>query len=379
MRFVSRFQVCVAGILAGCSLGPATTEVEGVRFELLERPDPASLARTTDRAEPVVRGPVAPLHEMDHEALALALRPVIYDGSGQSFVAAAPAWEQADRVLADAESSGNEYEVDWVAHDRAESMDGRVGLRVEPAIIGADGRNRVNPTTVDPFQAMVRLELFNGSTFVGHCSGSFIGPWTVLTAAHCILLDGYPLTNRIVFKRAQNGPLGLPFGQQDCRNDDANPNNDILIGMMAGWTGNFGAQTAFDVAVIDTFPCMSSPAFGTFDGYLVNSGTATYHGYGYPGDICPGAPTSDTFLCGMSGSAYINAHMIETEHIDTFNGQSGGPWYRFTSSNRVAGPLNGYREYFDLGRCGFDVCRRNFVRRIDSTVDTFIRAISFDF
>lgn len=81
----------------------------------------------------------------------------------------------------------------------------------------------------------------------------------------------------------------------------------------------------------------------------------------------------------MTGSAYINAHMIETEHIDTFEGQSGGPWYRLTSSYRVAGPLSGYREYFDFGRCGFDVCRRNFARRIDSTVDTFIRAISFDF
>lgn len=58
--------------------------------------------------------------------------------------------------------------------------------------------------------------------------------------------------------------------------------------------------------------------------------------------------------------------------------QDGAPWWT-VNPTRVAGVHLGYREYFDFGRCGFDNCRRQYARRIDPAMDTFIRTIAFDF
>jgi hypothetical protein len=46
---------------------------------------------------------------------------------------------------------------------------------------------------------------------------------------------------------------------------------------------------------------------------------------------------------------------------------------------RPAGVHRGYREYFDFGRCGFDVCRRNFARRIDNAFSDFIVQVAWDY
>jgi hypothetical protein len=83
-------------------------------------------------------------------------------------------------------------------------------------------------------------------------------------------------------------------------------------------------------------------------------------------------------MCGMAGSGYPNEWRFETSDIDTTAGQDGAPWWT-TNPTRVAGVNIGYREYFDFGRCGFDNCRRNSARRIDGAMDTFIRAIAYDF
>ena len=84
-------------------------------------------------------------------------------------------------------------------------------------------------------------------------------------------------------------------------------------------------------------------------------------------------------MCGMSGSAYDDDWRIETEHIDSEGGQSGGPWFRFTDRWRVAGVQRGSRSYFDFGRCGFSPCVRNLARGIDDSVSTFIMTWSYDY
>lgn len=77
----------------------------------------------------------------------------------------------------------------------------------------------------------------------------------------------------------------------------------------------------------------------------------------------------------MSGAAYLNGNWVETEHIDSSGGQSGGPWH---FSGLLAATHIGYREYFDLFRCGFDVCRRNFGRRIDAVFKQLIDDVAYD-
>ncbi|MCX4239308.1 hypothetical protein [Paraliomyxa miuraensis] len=39
----------------------------------------------------------------------------------------------------------------------------------------------------------------------------------------------------------------------------------------------------------------------------------------------------------------------------------------------------GDREYFDLWKCGFDNCRRNYARRIDTAFNDFIVQALWDY
>lgn len=241
-------------------------------------------------------------------------------------------------------------------------------------VIGPDGRTRVFDTTVAPYNAIVKLQLYTGNTYRGWCSGSYIGPWTVITSAHCLVFSDTDRVNRIVFQPARNGGT-LPYGSFDCRLDDASSTNDYLWSVPAGYYT--GQQDSLDYAVMDTFPCHSAPNW--FGGYQANAANSTFATYGYPSDTCPGAPGSGNYMCGMSGASEINDWRIESQNIDSVSGQSGSPWYRMYDINRPVGVLWGYREYFDLFKCGFDVCRRNFARRIDTAFSNFIVSVAWDY
>lgn len=301
---------------------------------------------------------------LTREELAEALRPVLSTPLGTK-MAREPNWSGADAVL----KSGQQV----LAYHPGETSTDPVGIS---AVIGADGRSRVTPTTVAPFSSMVQLKIFADGGW-GQCTGTYVGPWTVLTAAHCLRQSDGSVAPRITFNPARDGSV-LPYGSFACVNDDAVGGNNYLAAIPAAYASS--ADPNFDFAVIDTYPChvaarwLGMPASNA--GIWVNAGNTTYSMHGYPAMRCPGAPAGWDYLCGMSGPAYLNGNWVETEHIDTSGGQSGGPWH---FGGRVAATHIGYREYFDLFRCGFDVCRRNYGRRIDGVFKQFIDQNSFDY
>lgn len=317
--------------------------------------------------------------------LAEALRMTILHPSGGAYTARAPAWEAADAALhpgGPIDRISRPYRprpgaaVAAAPHEPAPlDAGGAQGAGVASLVIGSDGRT-LSPSTLDPFIAIARVDVYTsatGGSFRLSCTGSYIGPWTFVLAGHCLRFTDGTFARRIVFEAHRAGS-SIPH-HFDCRNGDADPNNDFLAAVPFGYGGATG-EDPLDFAVIDTFPCHAAPHF--FPGYIVDSGSTTYSMHGYPLGRCPGASAEGTFMCGMAGPAYLNDWRIETEHIDAEVGQDGAPWWT-TSPTRVAGVHVNYREYFDFGRCGFDVCRRNYARRIDGAMDSFIRAVAFDF
>jgi glutamyl endopeptidase len=87
-----------------------------------------------------------------------------------------------------------------------------LGVRAQ-SVIGPDERVQVSDTTQLPFSAIAYLELYDELGFlVGHCTGTLVGPDTVLTAAHCLYREGL-WTSHIGVVPGRNGNV-YPFGGQ---------------------------------------------------------------------------------------------------------------------------------------------------------------------
>jgi V8-like Glu-specific endopeptidase len=326
-------------------------------------------------------GSQRPLEMRSREELAEALRPVLFRDDGV-FVMREPNWAAADAVRA----RGGAL-VDASADASAAPLRAPGGgddvtvlpeeLRAVSRILGADNRTRVSNTNVAPYWAMARVLITydDGSTW--QCTGTYVGPWTFILAGHCIRQPSGAVARRMIFEPARNGG-SLPFGSFNCRNDDAATNNNFLAAIPGAYAAS--ADPAFDMAVIDTWPCHFAPHWmgepASNQGVLVEPPNGGISMHGYPVAACSGAPGGSLYNCGMFGTQYANGPWVETDNIDTDGGQSGGPWH---INGRVAATHIGYREYFDLFRCGFDLCRRNYGRRMDGAYKSFLDAIAFDY
>ncbi|MCH9686401.1 MAG: hypothetical protein K0V04_33520 [Deltaproteobacteria bacterium] len=357
---------------------PEQIERDGQTYDLLgpvveQAVEPGPDAVIRPRTEPVVLPEdIRPLDSWSREELADKLRPVIASAGGYVYAASEPNWKAADIVL---EGSMESLMVDAVVRE------GEGRPLIEPArdeefreIFGSDNRFRVFNTLASPFNGIVKLELYSGNTPRGHCTGSYIGPWTLITAAHCLVFSNTDRIDRIRFQPARNGGT-LPNGTFDCRLDDASGSNDYLWSVPSGFFT--GQAVELDYAVIDTWPCHSAPAW--FGGYRTNAPSSTFSMYGYSGDTCPGAPSGQNYQCGMSGAGETVDWRMETQTIDGSDGQSGGPWWRSYDINRPVATHSGYIEYFDFFRCGFDNCKRNYGRRIDNAYNQFIIDVAWDY
>lgn len=391
--------LCTAAASAACTdvvdegAPPEEIVVRDEAYDRVDRVGEDGVARLHRAAKQdhALAGASGDLVARPRAELAEALRMTVLHPNGGAYVAREPNWAAADATL---HPSGP---IDRVARARADrggeaarrggeaarrtgaigasALAGAEAPEISNLVIGADGRV-MSPTASSPFDAIAKVDVYTsatGGSFRISCTGAYIGPWTFVLAGHCLRFTDGAFARRIVFQPARSGGV-LPYGQFDCRNGDASTSNDFLAVVPSGFNGA-PTEHSLDFAVIDTFPCHAAPR--SFPGYAVNTGTTTYSVHGYPLGRCPGAAADGTFMCGMSAQGYVNQWRLESE-LDATAGQDGAPWWT-TNPTRVAGVHVGYRQYHDFGRCGFDVCRRNYARRIDGTMDTFIRSVSFDY
>ncbi len=224
----------------------------------------------------------------------------------------------------------------------------RVGEVGSQNVLGADERVQVTNTSAFPFSAIVFLGLYDDlGFFVGHCSGTIVGPNSVLTAAHCLYDEtGWVRDIRVVPGR--NGaaePFGFQWGVDWWVPDE--------------WYANPG-DVEFDWGIITLADSALSTMAGSFNIASHLTSTLQRPDYqpamiGYPGDKSLG-----TMWMGAK-PAFLSATDTHLLHeIDTFSGQSGSAIFSVNFDQYFLGYISAIHTN---GATSF-----NFGRRVTSEV-----------
>ena len=194
--------------------------------------------------------------------------------------------------------------------------------RAPQVIVGDDSRAQVTDTTIFPYSAIAQLigidENMPDGTFVS-CTGAFVGPNVLLTAAHC-LWDGAEWGGWIDGLLVIPGANGqqTPFGVlspavlwiPDAYVSDSAPGSlyDYALVVLAE-TDTEAATGSFEIGVLTTAE-LTDPNF--------NPTTA-----GYPGD----KPLATQWVSNETAFQAVDDGRL-THTIDSIVGQSGSPVWR---------------------------------------------------
>lgn len=219
---------------------------------------------------------------------------------------------------------------DGQAGDEAYGQAGSTGLEAAAMqmealenIILSDDRIRVMDTAITPFKRVCHLSIrsADGKSFLG--SGFFIGPRTILTAGHCVHMQGHGgWVKEITVTPGRNGSQ-RPFDSFKV----------TKFRSVRGWVDSQDTNYDYGVLIIDKSQAVNqnigSFGFGYYpDADILNK---NLNNAGYPGDKQPGTMWRN----GRRAKA-VNPRKIIYD-IDTMPGQSGSPvwFYRVSDGRRI--------------------------------------------
>ncbi|HCG29987.1 MAG TPA: hypothetical protein DEU95_09675, partial [Chloroflexi bacterium] len=207
------------------------------------------------------------------------------------------------------------FDPDAIERALAANASGAVPKTVFPP----DERSRVSPA----YNQIARLVILDRYGYgIGHCSGSIIGPNTVLTAAHCLYSAESGWVAGIAIIPGEDGAI-RPFGY-------------VLASWMlvsAGWQESF--SPAWDWAIVTTEVMIGNVTgwleLGVLSSASLSSGTLDLITVGYPGDKPDGTQWETS---GRGLEDVTDAFLVS--RLDIFYGQSGSGIIRRQDS-RVIG------------------------------------------
>ena len=221
---------------------------------------------------------------------------------------------------------------------------------VRQQVIGADGRIQVTSTTAWPWRAIAHLKIDKYGVVSATCTGTFIGPTLLLTAAHCLWnteMGGYADDVRVA--PGKNGFIE-PYGYDLA----------AYVWVPLSWRTGFGTDSRYDYGLIQ----MASSALGSQVGNftVAVSSTETLRTpnlnptiAGYPGD----KPYGTLWVHGQSTFDVVQPYTL-TYTIDTYSGESGAAIWALASASIVG--------VHTLEWSSYGIPYKTEGRRIDQTV-----------